>query len=84
MAEDKITNALRPTKKERNAHRIEITCVEIPGSPDQYKVQVTPKQKRDEPGKETKGCGGWTNPFERLFEGKDAEDRVLAYVKEIL
>lgn len=86
MSEDRVTAAIRGvTKKEKNARRIEITCIEIPGSEDQYKVCVTPKEKTDAPGHVNRGMGpGYVNPFERLFEGNDAEARVLAYIKEIL
>lgn len=80
----KYEKALRPKAKEKNAARIVIECIEIPGEEDQYKVCVTPKEKRDIPGHVNKGMGSYTTPYERLFEGKDAEDRVLAYVKQVL
>ncbi len=77
-----------PTTKEKNAQRIEITCLEVPGEPDQYKVLVTPKEKRNQPGRTIHegGDAGYThtNPFERVFEGEDAEERVLEFIKEIL
>ncbi len=82
MSGGRIEEALRVKPKEKNAKCIHIDCLEIPGEHDQYKVCVTPKQPSDEPGKKQKWQG--ITPYERLFEGKDAEERVLAYVKQVL
>ena len=71
------------SKPEKRAQRIEIECVETPGSEsksDGYIVCVTPKNKDSAPGKEVKGFK-YMNPIKRVFSD---ENSVLEYLKEIL
>ena len=82
MAEDRVTAALRPSKKEIDARRIEIECVELPGGGEGgYIVTVCPKDKGNKPGERHKMSEGYLEPIKRVFE--DEED-VLIYLKKVL
>jgi hypothetical protein len=82
----KTEAALRVTEKEKDAREITIYCLEVPGNEklESYRVVVRPKTKENEPGSTHKGMGSYTEPIERLFEGKDAHERTLAYLDEAL
>lgn len=70
------------SKKEKNARRISIECVERPdGKDDGYIVEVTPKDKNSKPGEPHKSGSGWTEPIKRVFSN---EKETLAYLKEVL
>lgn len=71
------------TEKERDARRIEIECIEVPGSnSEDYIVTVCPKDKSNEPGhKHTEGPVSMTEPIKRVFK---SEEETLRYLKEVL
>ena len=67
------------SKKELDAQRIEIECVEPPGGKNEgYVVQVWPKEKR---GKDGKAMPKYEPPIKRVFESEEA---TLAYLKKVL
>lgn len=75
---DRITEALRPSKKEHEAKRIEIECVELPNGEDGgYIVCVTPRDRSNKPGEKHKNSVGWTEPIKRVFRN---EKEVLKYL----
>jgi hypothetical protein len=81
MRREKWRVLSQPSKAEKRARRIEIECVEAPGTQqDGYIVCVTPKGKNEEPGKESKGFA-YMNPIKRVFS---SEESVIEYLKEVL
>ena len=75
----RIEEALRskPSKKELDAQRIEIECVEPPGGGnDGYIVTVYPKRKQSK-----KNGIAYEEPIKRVFESEDA---TLEFLKKVL
>lgn len=67
------------SKKELDAQRIEIECVEPPGGKNEgYVVQVWPKRRKEKDGKN--GLH-YEEPIKRVFESEEA---TLAYLKKVL
>ncbi len=70
------------SKKEVDARRIEIECLELPGGGnDEYIVTVTPKTKENEPGVEHKGPSRSMEPIKRVFK---SEEEVVEYLKKVI
>lgn len=68
------------SKKELDAQRIEIECVEPPGGKNEgYVVQVWPKRKKEKSGKNS--LASYEEPVKRVFESEEA---TLAYLKKVL
>jgi hypothetical protein len=68
-------------KKELDAQRIEIECVETSdGKNDGYIVCVTPKDKKKD-GKNKGATMEYRPPIKRVFE---SEESTLAYLKKVL